>query len=71
MFEKWYKIEGINKKLADMWKADLRRDIIIWEENGIVEARIRLNPMEAFRMNHLMTENNKQQPFYKLELVPA
>ena len=71
MFEKWYKIEGINKKLADTWKADLRRDIIIWEENGIVEARIRLNPMEAFRMNRLMVENNKQQPFYKLELVPA
>ena len=71
MFEKWYKIVGLSKELANNWKDDLRQDIIVWEENGKVEVRIRLNPIDAIRMDCLMKENNKQQPYYKLQLVPA
>ena len=71
MFEKWYKIVGLSKELANNWKGDLRQDIIVWEENGKLEARIRLNPIDAIRMDRLMKENNKQQPYYKLQLVPA
>lgn len=71
MFEKWYKIVGLTKELAENWKGELRQDIIVWEENGNIEARIKLNPVEAIRMERLMKKNNKQQSYYKLQLVPA
>lgn len=71
MFEKWYKIVGLTKELAENWKGELRQDIIVWEENGNIEARIKLNPVEAIRMGRLMKKNNKQQSYYKLQLVPA
>ena len=71
MFEKWYKITGLTQELTTAWSNDLRKDIVIWEENGNVEARISLNPVEAIRMQHLMKRNNEEQPFYKLQLVPA
>lgn len=70
MFEKWYKIVGLSKELANNWKSELREDIIVWEENDKLEARIRLNPIEAIRMDYLMKVNNKQQPYYRLQLVP-
>lgn len=71
MFEKWYKIAGLTKELADNWKDEFREDVIIWEENDKVEARIRLNPIEAIRIGKLMRQNNKQQPYYKLQLIPV
>ena len=71
MFEKWYKIVGLSKELATNWKNELREDIIVWEENDKLEARIRLNPIEAIRMDYLMKVNNKQQPYYRLQLGPA
>ena len=71
MFEKWYKIVGLTKELYEGWKDEMRQDIIVWEENGNIEARIRLHPFEAIYMNNLMEKNNKQQPYYKLQLVSA
>lgn len=71
MFEKWYKIVGLTKELAENWKGELRQDIIVWEENGNIEARIKLNPVEAIHMERLMKKNNKQQSYYKLQLVPV
>ena len=72
MFEKWYKIVGLTKELANCWRAELRQDIIVWEEkNGDIEARIRLNPIEATQMRFMMKRNNKQQEYYKLGLVPV
>lgn len=71
MFEKWYKIVGLTRELYESWKEDLREDIIVYEENGNVEARILLNPFEAIRLNLLMEDNNKKQNDYKLELVSA
>ena len=71
MFEKWYKIAGLTTELANNWKDEFREDVIIWEENDKVEARIRLNPIEAIRIGKLMRQNNKQQPYYKLQLIPA
>ena len=71
MFEKWYKIVGLTSELVVEWKDELRDDIIIWEENGNIEARIKLNPVEAIRMERKIRNNNKQQPYYKLQLVPA
>lgn len=71
MFRKWYKIVGLTHELKEAWAKDLRKDIVIWEENGNVEARIRLNPIEAIRMERSMRNNNKQQSNYKLQLIPV
>lgn len=71
MFEKWYKILGLTRELYESWKEDLREDIIVYEENGNIEARILLNPFEAIYLNILMEDNNKKQNDYKLELVSA
>lgn len=71
MFEKWYKIVGLTRELYESWKEDLREDIIVYEENGNIEARILLNPFEAIHLNLLMEDNNKKQNDYKLELVSA
>lgn len=71
MFEKWYKIEGLTNELAYVWKDELRQDVIVWEENGNIEARIRLGIIEANVMKYYMRQNNKQQPYYRLQLVPA
>lgn len=71
MFVKWYKIVGLSEELAENWKEDLRDDIIVWKEGNDVEARIRLNLIEALRMAYLMRKNNKEQPYYKLQLVPV
>lgn len=70
MFERWYKINGITHELLESWSDELRKDIIVWEENNRVEARIRLNPIEAARMQRLMKRNNEEQPYYKLGLIP-
>ena len=70
MFERWYKINGITHELLESWSDELRKDIIVWEESNRVEARIRLNPIEAARMRHLMKRNNEEQPYYKLGLIP-
>lgn len=70
MFESWYKITGLTDVLIIAWAKDLRSDIIIWEGNdNAVEARIRLNPIEAIRMRRLMKRNNDEQSYYKLQLV--
>lgn len=71
MFGKWYKIVGLTDELFEVWKNDLRKDVIIWKENGNIEARINLNPIQAIHMERLINKNNKQQPYYKLGLVPA
>ena len=71
MFERWYKIEGFTHELLESWSDELRKDIIVWEESNRVEARIRLNPIEAARMRRLMKRNNKEQPYYKLGLIPS
>lgn len=71
MFVKWYKIVGLSEELAENWKEDLRDDIIVWKEGNDVEVRIRLNLIEALRMAYLMRKNNKEQPYYKLQLVPV
>lgn len=71
MFEKWYKIVGLTEGLVNDWQNELREDLIIWKENDNLEARIRLNPIEAIRMGRDMKNYNKQQPYYKLQLVPA
>lgn len=70
MFERWYKINGITHELLESWSDELRKDIIVWEENNRVEARIRLNLIEAVRMRRLMKRNNEEQPYYKLGLIP-
>ena len=70
MFERWYKITGLTKELLTGWDKDLRKDIIIWiEDNNVVQARIRLNPIEAFCMRRRMERNNEEQSYYKLQLI--
>lgn len=71
MFGKWYKIVGLSEELVNNWKEDLRKDIVIWKENDGIEARINLNPIEAAQMTYLMRKNNKEQPYYKLQLIPV
>ena len=71
MFNRWYKIVGITSELLVSWADDLRKDIIIWEENGVVEARIKLNILEAVRMRQKIGKFNKQQNSYEFDLVPV
>ena len=72
MFERWYKIEGITHELLEAWGDGLREDLVIYEDNyGEIHTRIKLNPIEAFRMNRSIKSNNYGQPYYKLKLVLA
>lgn len=69
MFTNWYEIKGMTKELYEAWKDDLRKDIIIWEENGGIKAQINLNILEAFRLSRQMERNNEKQNYYKLMLA--
>lgn len=70
MFESWYKITGLTKELLGAWGDYLRRDLIVWiEDNDVVQARIRLNPIEAFNMSRRMKRNNETQTYYNLQLI--
>lgn len=61
MFERWYEIIGITPAMLKNWKKDMRKDIIAWEQDGIVHAQIRLNPIEALWMKYQIYCNNKQE----------
>ena len=69
MFRHWYEIIGITPELLEMWKSNMREDIITWEEGGVVHARITLSLIEAIWMQFQMERNNKQQNNYQLQLV--
>lgn len=70
MFESWYKITGLTKELLGAWGDYLRRDLIVWiEDNDVIQARIRLNPIEAFNMSRRMKRNNETQTYYNLQLI--
>lgn len=70
MFESWYKITGLTKELLGSWGDYLRSDIIVWiGDNDVIQARIRLNPIEAFHMSRRMKRNNEAQPYYNLQLI--
>lgn len=70
MFESWYKITGLTKELLGAWGDYLRSDIIVWiGDNNVIQARIRLNPIEAFNMSRRMKRNNEAQPYYNLQLI--
>ena len=47
MFGKAYEIIGITPAMLNEWKEDMRKDIISWEQDGIVNAHIYLSPLEA------------------------
>lgn len=57
MMGKWYEIKGITKGMFNSWKDDLRQDIVIWEEDGKIEARIRLTRLEAFILQRKMVQD--------------
>lgn len=65
-----YKILGMTPELLEAWSSDLRTDIIVWQHNGEVQARIYLTRLEAFLMNIRMKFNNMKQP-YALRLEEA
>lgn len=70
MFKSWYKITGLTKELLGAWGDYLRRDLIVWiEDNDVIQARIRLNPIEAFNMSRRMKRNNETQTYYNLQLI--
>ena len=62
MLGKWYKILGVSNELLEIWKDDLREDIVVWKKNDDVHLRIRLNWFEAFRMRLAMRRINLKQP---------
>ena len=45
MFKKWYAIKGITNELFDVWKNDLRSDILWWKE-----------PEEETQLKHVFRE---------------
>lgn len=65
---KWYKIKGISNEMLDSWRKDLREDILVWQKNGEVYARIRLTVFEAFVMRiQMMCWNLNHPSLLKLE----
>ena len=55
MFKKWYAIKGITNELFDVWKNDLRSDILWWKEpEEETQLRIRLPLIEAIKMRILI-----------------
>lgn len=59
MVGRWYEIVGISKDMYRAWKDDLRQDILIWEEDDKVQARIRLTWFEALVLRYKM----KRDPY--------
>ena len=69
MFKKWYAIKGITNKLFDVWKNDLRSDILWWKEpEEETQLRIRLPLIEAIKMRILIRQFNKKN-MLSLQLV--
>ena len=62
MCTKWYKIKGISKELYEEWKDDIREDIVVREENGEYQFRIRLTRFEAFCMRRQIKKTNLNNP---------
>ena len=70
MFKRWYEIIGITPAMYEEWKDDLRKDIIAWEQDGMVHAHINLDPIEALWMKFQMYVNNhKKGTHYYFNLV--
>ena len=69
MFNKWYAINGITNELFDVWKNDLRSDILWWKESEEeTQLRIRLPLIEAIKMRILIRQFNKKN-MMSLQLV--
>ena len=72
MFGQVYDIIGITPEMLKDWKEDMRKDIIAWEQDGIVHAHIYLNPFEALRMRFQIYRYNREKEqhyYFKLERV--
>lgn len=62
MFTKWYKVKGITHKMYEEWKDNFREDIIVYEENGELQFRMRLTGFEALCMRIQMIRTNLNNP---------
>lgn len=59
---KWYKILGIPYEMAKELRKDHRKDLIVYEENGKINFRIRLNPIELLHMKFQIARYNLTNP---------
>lgn len=62
MVTRWYKILGITNKMYEDWKKDLREDIIVYEEDGVMQFRMKLTWFEALCMRFRMRRINLNYP---------
>lgn len=70
MFGQVYEIMGITPEMLNEWKDYMRKDIIAWEQDGIVHAHIYLNPLQALWMKIQIYRNNKKtEPHYCFKLA--
>lgn len=60
MFNNWYKIKGISKEMYEVWKGELREDIVAWESGNDAHLRIKLNPISAFLLRRQMRKWNSK-----------
>lgn len=59
---KWYRITGISKEQYELWKDDLREDILVWRAGENMDLRIRLTWFQAIRMKLAMLRINMKNP---------
>lgn len=58
MFKKWYKITGISKEMHEVWKKDMRDDLVTWEDSKGPHFRINLSIIGAFLLRRQMKKWN-------------
>lgn len=56
--KRWYKITGIDREMFEVWKEDLREDILTWETGKEVNLRINLSVIGAFLLRRQMKKWN-------------
>ena len=70
MFGQVYKIMGIKKEMLNEWKDYMRKEIITWEQDGIVHVHIYLNLLQTLWMKIQIYRNNKKtEPHYCFKLA--
>lgn len=70
MSKKWYEIIGLTPAMLKEWKDDMRKDVVVWEQDGIVHVHIELTWLEALKLRRQINRNNmKTEPHYYFRLA--
>lgn len=70
MVGKWYRIKGFTNEMIEAWSTTLRDDIVVKNEDGKIDVKIKLTWVEMISMKIKMVLCNMKTPYvFQLEKI--